>query len=73
MTEAHVAHPRLTMKADKTGRRITFEALDSGTPIVAYDGTPGVVCRALFLRGEAPRHSWLIPGHRALSAFIVLV
>jgi len=33
----------LTMKAEKTRRRITFEALDSGTPDVAHVGNPGDV------------------------------
>ena len=60
-------------KADKTRRRITFEALDSGTPDVANVGNPGDVWLAFLLRGETPRHSWLILSHRALSAFIVLI
>src|SRR5262245_45144546 len=60
-------------KTDKTRRRITFEALDSGIPSVANVGNLGDVCVAWLLRGETPRHSWLISGRRALSAFIVLI
>jgi hypothetical protein len=70
--QAHGGPPELK-KADKTRRRITFEALDSGPPDVANVGNPGDVCLAFLLRGETPRHSWLIPGRRALSDFIVLI
>jgi len=61
------------MKADKTRRRITFEALDSGIPDVANVGNLGEVWLASLLRGETPRHSRLIHSRRALSAFIILI
>ncbi len=59
------------MKTEKARRRITFEALDSGTPDVANVGNPGDVWLASLLRGETPRHGWLIHDRRALSVFII--
>ena len=41
--EAHGAPTFSLMKPDNTRRRITFEALDSGPPVVANDGNPGDV------------------------------
>src|SRR5688572_19602873 len=61
------------MKTNRDRRRITFEALDSWTPYVANVWNRGEVCVALLLRGETPRHRWLIRGRRPLFIFIVFV
>ena len=69
-TEETGKMPVLRLGADKARRRITFEALDSGTPRVANVGNLGDVRSALFHRGETPRHFRLILRRQALSALI---
>ena len=69
-TEETGKMPVLRLGADKARRRITFEALDSGTPRVANVGNLGDVWSALFHRGETPRHFRLILRRQALSALI---
>ncbi len=61
------------LKTNKTRRRITSEALDSGTPDVAHVGNPGVVWRTWFHCGETPQHGWLILSRRALFIFTFLL